>query len=612
MAGEISIALDAGDSRKAFATLRALGGRASRPSQCVRDASGNLTTTPAEVKEVRQQHAATIFQGQVVAAQDLRPPHTSPRGLPTALDVGPEATRLAYLALGRNKGVGRDGLPAENLQAGASALACRYSDINVRVRDTGVWPTAWCGGRSQEIFKRKGGPTVTDDYRTILLADHASKGLTGILQQEVNDAYVSNQPESQYGAIPRRGTDMAAHVLHSLVDYAEKAKLSIFVLYIDLTKAYDRVIRQLIYGWGTLPRDQQRGHLLELSVSPSAADWMLSYLDERGPLLQQWGVGPAAAEMMRALHDNAWVSVADLPTCVTSRTGGRQGCKLGALTFNGVYGIALDMIAWGARRAGITLELPLPDGPFWASPRADTTETESLLDAAFIDDEALAIMARTPQILDDHIDQLLNIIFDVFEKLHLKLNASAGKTEALLQYRGARSCARREARRQADGSLRIIVPGRDMSIAVVTSYKHLGVFTSLRECSMVDANFKASRMLQAYAPLSWKVFGSAHVQRAHKIRFLQCLLMSKLLFGIQVLTPTTRQIKKLNGAYMIVLRRIANELRFCRTEHTDRQIRELLGQPALECHIIRMRLKYLARVVAHCPRALTALLHARP
>eukprot|EP00959_Pyramimonas_sp_CCMP1952_P312009 6529740-Pyramimonas_sp.AAC.1 len=83
---------------------------------------------------------------------------------------------------------------------------------------------------------------------------------------------------------------MASHVLHSLIDYACLAKLSIFVLYVDLTKAFDRVVRQLMYGWGDMPSSSHRSHLLSLGVSEPAADWMLEYLSSHGHLLQQWGV----------------------------------------------------------------------------------------------------------------------------------------------------------------------------------------------------------------------------------------------------------------------------------------------------------------------------------
>ena len=94
--------------------------------------------------------------------------------------------------------------------------------------------------------------------------------------------------------------------------------------------------------------------------------------------------------------------------------------------------------------------------------------------------------------------------------------------------------------------------------------------------------------------------------------FARSLLLTRLLFGVYVLVPSPRHLKLMNSVYMVILRRIADEPRFRRVEHTDRQIRELLDQPAIECLISRMRLLYCAKLERVRPAALMAILHARP
>ena len=173
------------------------------------------------------------------------------------------------------------------------------------------------------------------------------------------------------------------------------------------------------------------------------------------------------------------LAVSDLPTCVTSKTGGRQGCKLGSITFNGFYAIALDMIRWElTKHEGVVLHLAPPEHAMWAVPDASAPPTQPVLDAAFVDDGALVLVSKTPCALDIAIDALLNTVFVVFDHLHLQLNANAGKTEALLMYRGKTAKARREARRGPDGRLRLAVPGRDVHINVVDEFKHLGTYAS--------------------------------------------------------------------------------------------------------------------------------------
>ena len=65
-------------------------------------------------------------------------------------------------------------------------------------------------------------------------------------------------PPNQHGAVALRGTDFASHIIATAIDIAALLTLNIFVLFVDLTKAFDRVIRQLPLGWGGLPPQRTR------------------------------------------------------------------------------------------------------------------------------------------------------------------------------------------------------------------------------------------------------------------------------------------------------------------------------------------------------------------
>ena len=108
-------------------------------------------------------------------------------------------------------------------------------------------------------------------------------------------------------------------------------------------------------------------------------------------------------------------------------------------------------------------------GAFWDAPDAAAEASRCALDGAFIDDEALALVAQRACELDVAIDVLLETVFEVFDCFHLSLNPAPGKTEGLLQHRGPHATACREARRCADGRLRLRVPRRDVSIDSVES-----------------------------------------------------------------------------------------------------------------------------------------------
>ena len=105
---------------------------------------------------------------------------------------------------------------------------------------------------SSTFFTNKGDSRITDDHRGILLSDHAGKALHSTVKDQIEPSYVEHMPVDQHGAVTKRGTDFASHIVTSAISVAHLLKLSLFVLFVDLTKAFDRVIRQLVHGWGEI------------------------------------------------------------------------------------------------------------------------------------------------------------------------------------------------------------------------------------------------------------------------------------------------------------------------------------------------------------------------
>ena len=62
-------------------------------------------------------------------------------------------------------------------------------------------------------------------------------------------AYSSWVAPEQFGCVRGKGTDMANLMVRGFLEHARLAKLSVFVLFLDLTKAFDLVVRELLMGW---------------------------------------------------------------------------------------------------------------------------------------------------------------------------------------------------------------------------------------------------------------------------------------------------------------------------------------------------------------------------
>ena len=161
----------------------------------------------------------------------------------------------------------------------------------------------------QEVYKKKGDPRDCDSSRGILLADHSGKALAGIVKQAIDPIYESKMPATQFGAVPRRGTDQASLMIRAAIEVSILKGCSIAVLFVDLVKAFDKVIREIVFGWGPSPPADKKTALRALGVSEAAANWILQYLDEKGHLFHQWQVDPEAAALCQAMRASAWRGV---------------------------------------------------------------------------------------------------------------------------------------------------------------------------------------------------------------------------------------------------------------------------------------------------------------
>jgi hypothetical protein len=563
------------DWRGLYGIVRSLGGLGSSSApHPVRRVDGTLTTSEQERQERWQEHFHNVFNGNIVTMDQLRAlPHAAP--LPPSWKMHVEDTKDAWRHLGRNKGVGKDGLPAEFLQATAEVTAPIVTDIYNEVIVHERWPVRWTGGRLQDIFKNKGHRDQCDDSRGIILEDHMAKGIKQHLSYDVAPCYQLHMPDSQHGAVCGRSTDFATHLVREALAYATIAKLSIFILFIDLVKAFDRIIREITLGWPAGVNDA-RTYLRSLGLSAAQAEWIAAFVSVHGCLFEQWGVDPKVTRLLKNMHVQSWFSYGDLDNAVATRVGGRQGCKFGATLFNSTFSVALIMIRDVLMAANVTARLHCDHAAPWTSAAPSScSPTEDVLDAAFVDDTVLILIAASPKLLDLAIDILLTNVQEFYTALNLEINWAPGKTEAMLQYRGKGAAARMNARRPVAGAKPVItVPVNGMQLQIVDLYKHLGGEITVSGSLMPLATSRRKRALAAYAPLAMKVFGSPHLTLDLKQWMFQTLVLSRLLFNLHVVVPSRRMLTILNDVYLRGHRRMHDTCRFGPGGESDRTFRE--------------------------------------
>jgi len=200
----------------------------------------------------------------------------------------------------------------------------------------------------------------------------------------------------------------------------------------------------------------------------------------------------------------------------------------------------------------------------------------------------------------------------IFEDLGLKVNFAKGKTEALLTLRGKKSRALSEKLRQPDGTRILRLPRAPGSPALrlVDCYKYLGSMICEDRSLVPEGISRASSALNAFGPIADTVLGAKSIKQRVRSALNASLVFSRLLFNVCTWSSVPdRALRELNIVYMRSLRRIAGAMRFgpdCSL--SDRAVREHLGEPSIDCRLVRARLLHLCSVLRAPSPCLRAVL----
>ena len=151
----------------------------------------------------------------------------------------------------------------------------------------------------------------------------------------MNPLYNASVPPVQCGAVPSRGTDLANHYLRSFIHYARLNGKSVAIVFVDLVKAFDRIIRELALGWSHCRVENRLDHLASLGLSKTRAQEVIEMVDRDGCIFKRQGLKPRILELVNSLHSGSWFKVGN--EC----KGCRQGCRFGGKLFNLIYADAL-------------------------------------------------------------------------------------------------------------------------------------------------------------------------------------------------------------------------------------------------------------------------------
>ena len=220
---------------------------------------------------------------------------------------------------------------------------------------------------------------------------------------------------------------MASHLIHACIDISHANNTSIAILYIDLIKAFDRIVREIALGWPSQSSCDRRQLLLDLGIPAASVDEVYQSIEDCGPLLSQIGVDERTRILIDCLHTGSWFQFGGSSKFIIAKKGGRQGCRFGGKIFNLTYDKALREIRVELKRVGVCFTVYGSRGypPFADCP---PKSGKDIIDVTFVDDEAVIITAKHAADLLGKIPVVVLTIDRVFRKYGMSINFSKGKT----------------------------------------------------------------------------------------------------------------------------------------------------------------------------------------
>ena len=132
------------------------------------------------------------------------------------------------------------------------------------------------------------------------------------------------------GVVSKRGTDFGTHMLTSFIESRTNDNESIGICFVDLVKAFDRVLRELVMGWPRSMTSHPIEHLRKVGVGSDGAIWIVNWITKRRPLFGGWEVHPKIAALVKNLHDGCWLAYDDLSIVVPCLRASGRAVRVGA------------------------------------------------------------------------------------------------------------------------------------------------------------------------------------------------------------------------------------------------------------------------------------------
>jgi hypothetical protein len=209
---------------------------------CLKDGNGRIVTEEDEIKEMWRSHYEKVSNEEFQWDSDSLSQDCVSGPIE---EITEKEIREAMRKMKSGKAPGPSGVCAEMLTAAGELGVQKMTDLCNAILREGRVPADWSRSWLVSIYKGKGDAMECGSYRGIKLLEHAMKVFERVIEARVRRR--CEVDGMQFGFSAGKGTTDAIFVVRQLQEKYLDKKKDLWMAFVDLEKAFDRVPRQVVW-----------------------------------------------------------------------------------------------------------------------------------------------------------------------------------------------------------------------------------------------------------------------------------------------------------------------------------------------------------------------------
>eukprot|EP00434_Breviolum_minutum_P033050 symbB.v1.2.029238.t1/scaffold3175.1/size97379/5 len=511
------------------------------------------------------------------------------------------------------KAPGPDGLRSDLCAIAAPELSRLLYPILVKQTLHIEEPIQARGGLLVAAYKGKGRQCDVESFRSLLLSNHLGKCMRGVYRPKLQPFYASSSSKLHFAAKLGGNVSHASHYLRSFHTVAKKQGWSSSSIFVDISSAFYRIIRQFAVHLDT-PKEELARIFQIFNIPPRELEHLQHELNDRTALAM--AETPERLQMIvRDYFEATWFTVPGSQDIVGTLAGSRPGDTFADLIFSFVFSKILDRITTAFNQHGWKTESPPPLAKSPYHQQGDWKAFPDFVQLTWADD--LAVLQKQPSAkeLVDRTSLAMGVLCDICWKHGLEPNFNPGKTEGMLHLRGAHSKkVKKEIFDQEVPELRIPSTLRqEVRLRIVAKYRHLGYIVTTGHKVHAEIVARIGQMRTAFTKFKKIVYGNRSIPKTKRVRILGTHVLSILRYNLGTWPILQdRDWKLYHGAVMSLYRVLARadvpeqQLRYW----SDARVLAHLEVSSPQDILPEARLSYFASMIRSGPDELWSIAQA--